>query len=151
MTDVLVLGGTGWLSGRIAERWADAGASVTCLARGGRAAPYGTALVVGDRMYLVTPFPNFVFALDLSRPGAPIAWRFDPKPLAAARGVACCDVVNRGAAYWNGLVIFNTLPCVLMKRRKVSVKSVMRYVNWATKKTGKTRPSPFGDSNHAGW
>lgn len=49
MTDVLVLGGTGWLSGRIAERWADAGASVTCLARGGRPAPYGATLVVGDR------------------------------------------------------------------------------------------------------
>jgi 2'-hydroxyisoflavone reductase len=49
MTDVLVLGGTGWLSGRIAQRWADAGARVTCLARGGRDAPYGTSLVVGDR------------------------------------------------------------------------------------------------------
>ena len=49
MTDVLVLGGTGWLSGRIAERWADAGAAVTCLARGGRDAPYGTTLVVADR------------------------------------------------------------------------------------------------------
>lgn len=49
MTDVLVLGGTGWLSGRIAGRWADAGATVTCLARGGRDAPYGTTLVVGDR------------------------------------------------------------------------------------------------------
>jgi nucleoside-diphosphate-sugar epimerase len=49
MTDVLVLGGTGWLSGRIAERWTDAGASVTCLARGGRPAPYGAALVLGDR------------------------------------------------------------------------------------------------------
>lgn len=49
MTEVLVLGGTGWLSGRVAERWADAGASVTCLARGGRPAPYGTSLVVGDR------------------------------------------------------------------------------------------------------
>ncbi|WP_342000412.1 reductase [Microbacterium sp. LWH7-1.2] len=49
MTDVLVLGGTGWLSGRIAERWADAGAGVTCLARGGRAAPYGTTLAIGDR------------------------------------------------------------------------------------------------------
>ena len=49
MTEVLVLGGTGWLSGRIAERWADAGASVTCLARGGREAPYGTRLVVADR------------------------------------------------------------------------------------------------------
>ncbi|MBW9119112.1 NAD-dependent epimerase/dehydratase family protein [Microbacterium trichothecenolyticum] len=49
MTDALVLGGTGWLSGRIAERWADAGAAVTCLARGGRDAPYGTTLVVADR------------------------------------------------------------------------------------------------------
>lgn len=49
MTDVLVLGGTGWLSGRIAERWSDAAASVTCLARGGRAAPYGTTLIVADR------------------------------------------------------------------------------------------------------
>lgn len=49
MTNVLVLGGTGWLSGRIAEKWADAGASVTCLARGGRAAPYGTTLVAADR------------------------------------------------------------------------------------------------------
>ena len=49
MTDVLVLGGTGWLSGRIAERWADAGASVTCLARGGRPAPYGTVLQTADR------------------------------------------------------------------------------------------------------
>ena len=49
MTDVLVLGGTGWLSRRIAERWADAGAAVTCLARGGRDAPYGTTLVVADR------------------------------------------------------------------------------------------------------
>ncbi|MGA7147598.1 MAG: NAD-dependent epimerase/dehydratase family protein [Microbacterium sp.] len=49
MTDVLVLGGTGWLSARIAEKWADAGASVTCLARGGRPAPHGTTLIEGDR------------------------------------------------------------------------------------------------------
>ncbi|MEO2135815.1 NAD-dependent epimerase/dehydratase family protein [Microbacterium sp.] len=49
MTDVLILGGTGWLSGRIAERWRDAGAAVTVLARGGRDAPAGTRLVVADR------------------------------------------------------------------------------------------------------
>lgn len=49
MTDVLVLGGTGWLSGRVAERWVDAGAAVTCLARGGRDAAPGATLVVGDR------------------------------------------------------------------------------------------------------
>ena len=30
-------------------------------------------------------------------------WRYDPKPLGAAKGVACCDLVNRGAAYANGL------------------------------------------------
>ncbi|GAA3622565.1 SDR family oxidoreductase [Microbacterium awajiense] len=49
MTDVLVLGGTGWLSGLTARRWRDAGASVTCLARGSHPAPEGTTLVVGDR------------------------------------------------------------------------------------------------------
>lgn len=49
MTDVLILGGTGWLSGRIAEQWLDAGASVTCLARGRRAVPYGARAVTGDR------------------------------------------------------------------------------------------------------
>lgn len=49
MTNVLILGGTGWLSRRIARRWLDAGAAVTCLARGERAAPDGAALVRGDR------------------------------------------------------------------------------------------------------
>jgi 2'-hydroxyisoflavone reductase len=49
MTDVLILGGTGWLSGRIARRWLDEGATVTCLARGTRPAPEGTVLVHGDR------------------------------------------------------------------------------------------------------
>jgi PQQ-dependent dehydrogenase (methanol/ethanol family) len=73
--------------------------------RGQEAAP----LVVGDTMYLVTPFPNYLIALDLAKPGAPQKWKYDPKPEAAAQGVACCDVVNRGAVYWKGKVIFNTL------------------------------------------
>ena len=46
-----MLGGTGWLSGRIARKWRDAGAQVTCLARGGRPAPEGTTLLRGDRDY----------------------------------------------------------------------------------------------------
>jgi len=49
MTDVLILGGTGWLSGRIARRWLAAGARVTCVARGERAAPDGAELVRADR------------------------------------------------------------------------------------------------------
>lgn len=49
MTRVLILGGTGWLSGRIAQRWLDAGAEVTCLARGARPVPTDAVLVPGDR------------------------------------------------------------------------------------------------------
>jgi PQQ-dependent dehydrogenase (methanol/ethanol family) len=77
----------------------------TGLNRGHEAAP----LVVGSTMYLVTPYPNDVYALDLTRPGAPVKWAYHPKPKAAAQGVACCDVVNRGAAYAAGKIVFNTL------------------------------------------
>jgi len=73
--------------------------------RGQEAAP----IVVGSTMYVVTPFPDIVYALDLARPGAPVKWKYEPHPVAAAQGVACCDVVNRGAVYWQGRIIFNTL------------------------------------------
>jgi lanthanide-dependent methanol dehydrogenase len=73
--------------------------------RGHEAAP----LVVDSTMYVVTPFPNVLYALDLTREGAPVKWTYEPKPIAAAQGVACCDVVNRGAVYAAGLVFFNTL------------------------------------------
>jgi PQQ-dependent dehydrogenase (methanol/ethanol family) len=77
----------------------------TGVERGQEAAP----LVVGDTMYLVTPFPNYVYALDLTRPTAPVKWKFDPKPDVSAQGVACCDLVNRGVAYADGRIFFNTL------------------------------------------
>jgi lanthanide-dependent methanol dehydrogenase len=65
-------------------------------------------LVVGDKMYVVTPFPNILYALDLKNNGT-LLWTYDPKASPAAKGVACCDVVNRGAAYWNGRIHYNTL------------------------------------------
>jgi lanthanide-dependent methanol dehydrogenase len=77
----------------------------TGVVRGHEAAP----VVVGSTMYLVTPYPNVVYALDLAKPGAPVKWKFEPKPLAAAQGVACCDVVNRGVAHAHGRIYFNTL------------------------------------------
>ncbi len=49
MSKVLILGGTGWLSARIARQWCDHGAEVTALGRGGRPAPEGVELIVGDR------------------------------------------------------------------------------------------------------
>jgi PQQ-dependent dehydrogenase (methanol/ethanol family) len=66
-------------------------------------------LVAGDSMYLVTPFPNILYALDLKQPGGGTKWVYRPDPDPAAQGVACCDVVNRGAAYAGNKVILNTL------------------------------------------
>ena len=84
-------------------------------------------LVVGTTMFLVSPFPNFVYALDLGQPGAPVKWQYDPKPPSAARGVACCDVVNRGAAFWNGSIIFNTLD-----GRTISLDAQTGSERWVT-------------------
>jgi PQQ-dependent dehydrogenase (methanol/ethanol family) len=77
----------------------------TGLTHGHEAAP----LVVNNTMYIVTPWPNKLYALDLTKPGAPQRWVYEPKPTPASQGVACCDVVNRGASYDNGRIFFNTL------------------------------------------
>lgn len=66
-------------------------------------------LVVDNTMYVLTPFPNVLYALDLTQPGAPPKWRYAPKQDASAQGVACCDTVNRGPTWANGRVFFNTL------------------------------------------
>ena len=77
----------------------------TGLNKGHEAAP----LVVGNTLYFVTPYPNVVYALDVTQPGMPLKWKFEPRPVAASQGVACCDVVNRGAAFADGRLFFNTL------------------------------------------
>jgi PQQ-dependent dehydrogenase (methanol/ethanol family) len=96
----------------------------TGLLNGHEAAP----LVVNGTMYIVTPFPNYLYALDLTKPGAPTKWTYKPKPEAAAQGVACCDVVNRGAAYDNGRLFYNTLD-----NHTVAVDAVTGKEIWKTK------------------
>lgn len=61
----------------------------------------GTPLVVDNVMYIHSPFPNTTFAVGLDDPGK-ILWQHKPKQNPTARAVACCDVVNRGLAYWPG-------------------------------------------------
>ncbi|HUF34571.1 MAG TPA: methanol/ethanol family PQQ-dependent dehydrogenase [Gemmatimonadales bacterium] len=75
----------------------------TGVLRGHEAAP----IVADGLMYVVTPFPNLLYALDIAT-GAQ-KWKYDPGTARASQGVACCDVVNRGAAYADGRVFFNTL------------------------------------------
>ncbi|WP_035639225.1 PQQ-dependent dehydrogenase, methanol/ethanol family [Bradyrhizobium sp. ORS 375] len=75
--------------------------------RGQEAAP----IIVDGIMYVVGPYdgpyPNRVFALDATT--GDLKWSYAPKPEPAAKGVACCDVVNRGLAFDNGKVFLNTL------------------------------------------
>ena len=74
--------------------------------------PYGhesAPLVVGDTLYLVTPYPNVAYALDLTRPGAPIKWTYQPHPLPIAVGKACCDAVNRGPTWADGKLVYTLL------------------------------------------
>src|SRR3954452_18033278 len=56
--------------------------SSTGLTRGHEAAP----LVVNNTMYIVTPWPNILYALDLTKPGGPVKWSYSPQPQAAAKG-----------------------------------------------------------------
>jgi PQQ-dependent dehydrogenase (methanol/ethanol family) len=59
----------------------------------------GNPLVIGNVMYVHTSFPNIVYALDLSKEGAPQIWKYTPKNNPDAIPIACCDLVNRGTAY----------------------------------------------------
>ena len=66
----------------------------------------GGPLVIGDVMYVHTPFPNKVFALDLNADGR-IIWKYEPKQDPDVIPVMCCDTVNRGPAYANGMLFLH--------------------------------------------
>jgi PQQ-dependent dehydrogenase (methanol/ethanol family) len=59
----------------------------------------GNPLVIGNVMYVHTSFPNNVYALDLSKEGAPQIWKYAANQSPDAIPIACCDLVNRGTAY----------------------------------------------------
>ena len=68
-----------------------------------------TPLVANNTVYIVSPFPNRAFAIDLTRPGGTVKWTYEPNPSPIAIGKACCDAVNRGAALYDGKLIYNLL------------------------------------------
>jgi lanthanide-dependent methanol dehydrogenase len=88
----------------------------------------GNPLVVNGTMYVVTPFPNNLIALDLSKPGAPPKWIYEPNPDSRAVGIACCDVVNRGASYADGKIVYN-----LLDAHTVAVDAETGKEVWRTK------------------
>jgi alcohol dehydrogenase (cytochrome c) len=100
-------------------------------------------LVIDNTMYVVTPFPDILYALDLTRAGEPIKWTFKPNPSPMAKGKACCDSVTRGIAYAGGKLIYN-----LLDDHTVAVDAKTGKEVWRTKmgnvETGETMTmAPF--------
>ena len=69
----------------------------------------GQPLVVNDTMYVVTPYPNVLYAFDLTKEDYPLRFKYRPDVNPASVGIACCDSVNRGAVYAEGKIVYNLL------------------------------------------
>jgi PQQ-dependent dehydrogenase (methanol/ethanol family) len=72
----------------------------------------GGPLVIGDTMYVHSPFPNKVYAIRLE--DQKILWKYEPKQDPAVIPVMCCDVVNRGVAYANGKIFLQQADTTLV-------------------------------------
>ncbi|WP_425437117.1 lanthanide-dependent methanol dehydrogenase XoxF5 [Oceaniglobus roseus] len=87
----------------------------------------GSPLVVGDTMYVHTPFPNIVYALDLANEGK-IKWKYEPKQDPDVIPVMCCDTVNRGVAYADGKIFLHQADTTL-----VALNADTGAVEWSVK------------------
>ncbi|MEA1830794.1 methanol/ethanol family PQQ-dependent dehydrogenase [Methylobacterium durans] len=85
----------------------------------------GSPLVVGNMMYVHTPFPNIVYALDLDKE-AKIVWKYEPKQDPSVIPVMCCDTVNRGLAHADGAILLHQADTTL-----VSLDAKTGKVNWS--------------------
>jgi lanthanide-dependent methanol dehydrogenase len=72
----------------------------------------GSPLVIGDMMYIHSPFPNKVFAMDLNT--QKIVWKYEPKQDPAVIPQMCCDTVNRGLAYGEGKILLQQADSMLI-------------------------------------
>ena len=73
----------------------------------------GSPLVIDNVMYVHTPFPNKVFALDLANDGK-IMWRYEPQQNPDVIAVMCCDTVSRGVAYADGMILLHQADTTLV-------------------------------------
>jgi lanthanide-dependent methanol dehydrogenase len=68
-----------------------------------------TPLVAGSTLLLLTPFPHSLFALDLTRPDAPVKWRYTAAADRLAAGLTCCGAAEGGIAVVGDRVFLDTL------------------------------------------
>jgi lanthanide-dependent methanol dehydrogenase len=87
----------------------------------------GGPLIIGNMMYVHTPFPNKVYALDLSKDNQ-IVWKYEPKQDPNVIPVMCCDTVNRGVAYGDGKIFLHQADTTL-----VALDAKTGQVAWSVK------------------
>ncbi|MGH8245547.1 MAG: PQQ-dependent dehydrogenase, methanol/ethanol family, partial [Gammaproteobacteria bacterium] len=106
----------------------------------------GGPLVIGDTMYIHTPFPNIVFALDLNDNGR-VIWKYEPKQDPDTIPVMCCDTVNRGVSYADGKIILHQADTTVVALDAKTGKEVWKVVNGDPKKgeTGTSVPHVIKD------
>src|SRR6516164_2021614 len=93
----------------------------------------GAPLVIGNVMYVHTPFPNIVYALDLNNDGK-IIWKYEPKQDPSVIPVMCCDTVNRGVAYADGMIFLHQADTTVVALDAKTGKEVWKVVNGDPKK-----------------
>ncbi len=86
----------------------------------------GSPLVIDGVMFLHSPFPNKVFAIDIDT--QKILWKYEPKQDAAVIPQMCCDTVNRGVAYAENKVILQQADSTL-----VALNAKTGKVEWSVK------------------
>jgi alcohol dehydrogenase (cytochrome c) len=106
----------------------------------------GGPLVIGEVMFIHTPFPNRVFALDLNNPGR-VLWRYEPTQDPNVIGVMCCDTVNRGPAYADGKIILSQADTTLVALDARTGQEIWKLRNGDPSKgeTSTMAPMVFGD------
>ncbi|MGH8629140.1 MAG: PQQ-binding-like beta-propeller repeat protein, partial [Burkholderiales bacterium] len=87
----------------------------------------GSPLVIGNMMYIHSPFPNKVFAMNLD--SQKLVWKYEPKQDPAVIPQMCCDTVNRGLAYAEGKVFLQQADSNLVALDAKSGKVVWSVQN----------------------
>lgn len=105
----------------------------------------GSPLVIGDTMYIHSPFPNKVIAINLKDQS--FKWKYEPKQDNNVVPVMCCDTVNRGLAYGDGKILLQQADTTLVALDAKTGKVVWTAKNGDPKigETNTNAPHVFKD------
>lgn len=106
----------------------------------------GSPLVIGDVLYVHTPFPNIVYALDLNDENK-IIWKYEPKQDPSVIPIMCCDTVNRGLAYAEGKIFLYQADTAIVALDAKTGKEAWKTINGDVKRgeTGTNAPIVIKD------